>query len=247
MSTWWTDSSRSSGSMPSEKVRQACGSRSTSSTGWPSSASAAPIEATVVVLATPPFWLAIASVVRHRGPSCRTDLPRVGIPGFAVPHVFDATPAHRPRHRPHRRHRPRLRPPARRARLRPRPGRPRPRPAGDGRRRAARTRTASQVEVLPADLTDRAGWPWSRPGSPTPPARSTCWSTTPASGSSAGSSTTPSTQEQALLDVLVTAVMRLSHAALGAMTERGSRRHHQRLERGGVPAARHATAPRRPG
>ena len=28
--------------------------------------------------------------------------------------------------------------------------------------------------------------------------------------------------EQAMLDVLVTAVMRLSHAALGAMTERGS-------------------------
>ena len=49
--------------MPRENVRQAWGSRSTSSTLWPSSASAAPSEATVVVLATPPFWLAIASVV----------------------------------------------------------------------------------------------------------------------------------------------------------------------------------------
>ena len=51
--------------MPSEKVRQACGSRSTSSTDCPSSASAAPIEATEVVLATPPFWLATA---RTTGP-----------------------------------------------------------------------------------------------------------------------------------------------------------------------------------
>src|SRR4051794_21189475 len=63
VNTWWTDSSRSSGSMPSEKVRQACGSRSTSSTRWPSSARAAPIDATVVVLATPPFWLATARTV----------------------------------------------------------------------------------------------------------------------------------------------------------------------------------------
>ncbi len=61
--TWWTESSRSSGSMPKENVRQACGSRSTNNTRCPSSASAAPREATVVVLATPPFWLAIASVV----------------------------------------------------------------------------------------------------------------------------------------------------------------------------------------
>src|SRR3954449_9051020 len=75
VSTWWTESSRSSGSMPREKVRHACGSRSTSRTRWPSSARAAPSEATVVVLATPPFWLATA---RTRGflagtpPSCRS-------------------------------------------------------------------------------------------------------------------------------------------------------------------------------
>ena len=49
--------------MPREKVRHDCGSRSTSSTRWPRSCSATPSETTVVVLATPPFWLAIASVV----------------------------------------------------------------------------------------------------------------------------------------------------------------------------------------
>src|SRR5262249_50233968 len=43
------------------KVKQPCGSRSTSSTRRPSSTIAAPSEATVVVLATPPFWLATAN------------------------------------------------------------------------------------------------------------------------------------------------------------------------------------------
>ena len=44
--------------------------------------------------------------------------------------------------------------------------------------------------------------------------------------------------ENAMLDVLVTAVLRLSHAALGAMTQRGHGGDHQRLQRGGVPAPR---------
>ena len=48
----------------------------------------------------------------------------------------------------------------------------------------------------------------------------------------------PVDDEQAMLDVLVTAVMRLSHAALGPMAERGSGGDHQRVERGGVPAPR---------
>src|SRR5437763_9850759 len=56
------ESSTVSGSRPSEKVRHACGSRSTTSTRRPSSASAAASDATVVVLATPPFWLATAMV-----------------------------------------------------------------------------------------------------------------------------------------------------------------------------------------
>src|SRR4051812_7913525 len=51
--------------MPSENVRQACGSRSTRRTDSPSSPRAAPIDATDVVLATPPFWLATA---RTTGP-----------------------------------------------------------------------------------------------------------------------------------------------------------------------------------
>ena len=79
-----------SGSRPSENVRQACGSRSTSSTRWPCSARAAPSEATVVVLATPPFWLATARVwvtdiPRHGGPRWWGGppiLPRVSTPPF---------------------------------------------------------------------------------------------------------------------------------------------------------------------
>src|SRR6478735_229440 len=61
VSTWWTESSTASGSYPNEKVKHACGSRSTSSTRSPRSAIAAPSDATVVVFATPPFWLATAT------------------------------------------------------------------------------------------------------------------------------------------------------------------------------------------
>ena len=82
--------------MPRENVRQACGSRSTSSTRWPSSASAAPSEATVVVLATPPFWLATARVVVigwhiMPDPSCRTRARHL----HAGPHVCRLRPAPR--------------------------------------------------------------------------------------------------------------------------------------------------------
>ena len=184
--------------MPSEKVRQACGSRSTSRTRWPSSASAAPIEATVVVLATPPFWLATASVVRHRVPSCRTDLLGSWATAGLLCRMSWRPPPRRPRHRPHRRDRARLRPPARRPRLRPRPGGPRPRAA---RARSPRScahdpRRRQRGAASPTSST-APSWPWSRSVSPTTSGRSTCWSTTPASASSAGSSTTPSTQEQA--------------------------------------------------
>src|SRR4051794_15503422 len=57
-----SERSRSLGSRPSENVRQAWGSRSTRRTRRPCSASAAPRAWTVVVFATPPFWLATAKV-----------------------------------------------------------------------------------------------------------------------------------------------------------------------------------------
>ena len=60
-STSCTDTGSLSGSWPRENVRHPCGSRSTSSTRRPFSSIAAPNDATVVVLATPPFWLATAS------------------------------------------------------------------------------------------------------------------------------------------------------------------------------------------
>ena len=97
-----------------------------------------------------------------------------------------------------------------------------------------------EVEVLPADLGDRGpAGPASSTGSPTATGRSTCWSTTPASASSSRFLDNDIEEEQGMLDVLVTAVLRLTHAALGPMTERGSRPGRQRLERRGVPAARH--------
>jgi hypothetical protein len=54
-STSCIDTGSLSGSCPSENVNEPCGSRSTSRTFLPFSAIAAPTEATVVVLATPPF------------------------------------------------------------------------------------------------------------------------------------------------------------------------------------------------
>src|SRR5947209_3070666 len=63
--TLWTrtsyiDSSSESGSIPWDIVRLPCGSMSTHRTRWPSSAKAAARFSVVVVLATPPFWLANA-------------------------------------------------------------------------------------------------------------------------------------------------------------------------------------------
>src|SRR5256885_564333 len=57
-STSYIDFSRVSGSMPCDIVRLPCGSMSTHSTRWPSSAKATARFSVVVVLATPPFWLA---------------------------------------------------------------------------------------------------------------------------------------------------------------------------------------------
>ena len=59
-STSYIDFSSVSGSIPCDIVRLPWGSMSTHSTRWPSSANAAARFSVVVVLATPPFWLANA-------------------------------------------------------------------------------------------------------------------------------------------------------------------------------------------
>src|SRR6266446_573312 len=58
--------SPSSSCMPSELVAFACGSRSTIKMRWPRSASAHPRLTAVVVLPTPPFWFAIATIFIFR-------------------------------------------------------------------------------------------------------------------------------------------------------------------------------------
>src|SRR6266566_4439918 len=50
------------GSRPRPDVELACGSRSTSRVGWPTSAMAAARLMAVVVLPTPPFWLTTAMI-----------------------------------------------------------------------------------------------------------------------------------------------------------------------------------------
>jgi hypothetical protein len=105
-----TDRSMWSGCSPSENVRPASGSRSTSSTRWSSSARATPRPATVVVLATPPFSLATATRRVIAAPSTgrpqpvtadryATDLPRQQPSRFADyrgPRVQTATVIGRP-------------------------------------------------------------------------------------------------------------------------------------------------------
>src|SRR5438270_6109250 len=59
-STSYIDFSSVSGSMPCDIVRLPCGSMSQHKTRWPSTANATARLSVVVVLATPPFWLANA-------------------------------------------------------------------------------------------------------------------------------------------------------------------------------------------
>src|SRR5579859_4510924 len=59
-STSYIDFSSVSGSMPCDIVKLPCGSMSTHRTRWPDSANATARFNVVVVLATPPFWLANA-------------------------------------------------------------------------------------------------------------------------------------------------------------------------------------------
>ena len=114
-----------------------------------------------------------------------------------------------------------------------------PRTAGGARRRAARERTASTSRCWPPTSATARSWPPSRPGWPTRRGRSTCWSTTPGFGLKQQFLDNSVEQEQHLLDVLVTAVLRLTHAALGRDGGARQRRDRQRVERGRLPAARH--------
>ena len=61
MRTSYIESSKLRASIPSPVVAFPCGSRSITRTRNPSSARAAPRLTDVVVLPTPPFWLATAS------------------------------------------------------------------------------------------------------------------------------------------------------------------------------------------
>src|SRR6478672_8193284 len=221
VSTWWTESSRSSGSMPSEKVRHAWGSRSTSRTRWPSSASAAPSEATVVVLATPPFWLAIASVLvigpyharrpcSYCGDTCLlAPMSEIGsTPGTAlvtgptagIGHSFAVQLARR--------------------------GHDLVLVARDEERLeklAAELRAAHgvEVEVLPADLVDRASLARVEARLADRDRPVELLVNNAGFGLKKRFLDNTVEEENAMLDVLVTAVLRLSHAALGPMAERG--------------------------
>src|SRR5579864_9093709 len=67
--TSYIDFSSVSGSIPWDIVRLPCGSISTQRTRWPSSANATARFSVVVVLATPPFWLAKAITLKGTGGS----------------------------------------------------------------------------------------------------------------------------------------------------------------------------------
>src|ERR1035441_9604598 len=92
--------SSASESSPREKVRQAWGSRSTTRTLRPNSAEATPSEWTVVVLATPPFWLATASTSVTREVYACPTRPRRGSETGRAPHrAGQADPPQRPQER----------------------------------------------------------------------------------------------------------------------------------------------------
>ena len=178
-----------------------------------------------MVLATPPFWLAIARVVVVTGsaviadPSCRTrgcELPQA--PAFDSTHAWTALVTGATAGIGLAFAQPARRPAATTSSWS--PATP---PASRRSPPSCAATYGVEVEVLTADLVDRdaAG---------------------PRRGAARRRSTRPVDllvnnagfglkkrfldnsveQEQAMLDVLVTAVMRLSHAALGAMSERGS-------------------------
>ena len=194
----------------------------------------------MVVLATPPFWLATArsgSSRRARGHHAAAVLRSAPPSMNAVRHVA----THCPGHRTHAGIGLVLRPPARRVRARP----------GAGRRAPANGWRSSPRELARA-VRRRGGGARRRPRRPRPswPPSRPRLADRVAPGRPAGeqrrlraeaarSSTTRVEDEQYLLDVLVTAVLRLTHAALGPMVRARRRRGRQRLQRRGLPAARH--------
>src|SRR5262245_44253352 len=70
------DCSSVSGSIPCDIVRFPCGSMSTHRTRWPVSANAAARFRVVVVLATPPFWLAKAMTLARVVTACSSHWSR---------------------------------------------------------------------------------------------------------------------------------------------------------------------------
>ena len=120
--------------MPSEKVRQRLRVEVDEQHAVAQLNQGRAQEATVVVLATPPFWLATASVVLIADHHAGSDNGRRvdTCDGFCNPvsHVSpNLSAGNRPGHRPYRRNRTRVRASARRPRPRPGAGRPRPGPA----------------------------------------------------------------------------------------------------------------------
>ena len=174
----------------------------------------------MVVLATPPFWLATASVVVMVGPimpagSCRIR-DRHGLAGAHVVHagtalVTGATAGIG------------LEFARQLAAPRPRPGAGRPRPASGSTRSptSSRGHRPAHVEVLAADLADRDQLP-ARRGAARRPRRPVDLLVNNAGFGLKGRFLDNDVDdEQQMLDVLVVAVMRLSHAALRAQAARG--------------------------
>ncbi len=110
---------------------------------------------------------------------------------------------------------------ARRPRSRPGGRRPRRRTPGDARHRAARRLRRARARCSPPTSRSRSRSPAWKGGSPTPAARSTSLVNNAGFGTSGDFADLPIEREQQEIDLNVLALVRLTHAALGAMLERG--------------------------